>query len=121
LKHVNDTLGHEAGDELICGAADCIQKVMGAGIPCYRTGGDEFVVLTEMSHDMIDRKLSELEQALNHWSGNKVKELHLAVGYAVASDYDDMSAEKLVAEADLAMYEAKTAYYKSVGKERRHH
>ena len=80
LKHVNDTLGHEAGDELICGAADCIQKVMGAGIPCYRTGGDEFVVLTEMSHDMIDRKLSELEQALNHWSGNKVKELHLAVG-----------------------------------------
>ena len=32
-----------------------------------------------------------------------------------------MSAEKLVAEADLAMYEAKTAYYKSVGKERRHH
>ena len=121
LKHVNDTLGHEAGDELIRGAADCIQKVMGAGIPCYRTGGDEFVVLTEMSHDMIDRKLSELEQALNHWSGNKVKELHLAVGYAVASDYDDMSAEKLVAEADLAMYEAKTAYYKSVGKERRHH
>ena len=121
LKHVNDTLGHEAGDELICGAADCIQKVMGAGIPCYRTGGDEFVVLAEMPREMIEQKLSALEHELNHWSGEKVKELHLAVGYAVASDYDHISVEKLVSEADLAMYEAKTAYYKSIGKERRHH
>ncbi|MBR5705734.1 MAG: diguanylate cyclase, partial [Deltaproteobacteria bacterium] len=45
LKTVNDSLGHDAGDELIRGAADCISAAFGQTGKCYRTGGDEFVVL----------------------------------------------------------------------------
>ena len=45
LKHINDTLGHHAGDELICGAAECISKVFFRVGGCYRTGGDEFIVM----------------------------------------------------------------------------
>ena len=121
LKTVNDTLGHEAGDELIRGAADCIRRVFGEEGKCYRTGGDEFVVIGTMSKEKVDEAMLRMEQELNAWTGEKVKELRLAVGYAVASDYEGLSAEKLVAEADMAMYEAKTAYYQSVGKDRRRH
>ena len=40
LKHVNDSLGHEAGDELICGAADCLQDCFGGYGALFRIGGD---------------------------------------------------------------------------------
>lgn len=47
LKKTNDTLGHDAGDELICAAAQCIQMCFGAWGTCYRTGGDEFIAILE--------------------------------------------------------------------------
>lgn len=116
LKTVNDNLGHEAGDELIRGAAWCIQTVLGGLGRCYRTGGDEFVVLAE-----IDEKQARLKKETENWQGKTVKSLHLAAGYAPASEHPGLSAEKLVNEADMAMYAAKTAYYQETGLERRAH
>ena len=45
LKHTNDSLGHAAGDELICAAADCMRENFGKYGNVYRIGGDEFVVI----------------------------------------------------------------------------
>lgn len=45
LKHINDSLGHAAGDELICAAADCMRESFGKYGNVYRIGGDEFVVI----------------------------------------------------------------------------
>lgn len=45
LKTANDTLGHAAGDELIRGAAGCLEKSFGAYGKVYRIGGDEFALL----------------------------------------------------------------------------
>ena len=119
LKPVNDSLGHEAGDELICGAAACIKEVLGNQGRCYRTGGDEFVVLTHMDRDQAEEALKQLQGACRAWSGEKVKELSMAVGYALSADYPGCSAEKLVNEADLSMYAAKADYYRNSGKDRR--
>ena len=47
LKEVNDKLGHASGDELLRGAASTIRSVYGSYVKCYRTGGDEFVVILE--------------------------------------------------------------------------
>lgn len=119
LKKVNDTIGHEAGDELILGAARCIRLAFITG-RCFRTGGDEFVVLTDsMNRVSADVTLSRLQREANKWHGEKVKALHLAAGYALAEDYPDLTSEKLVHEADLAMYEAKAEYYRKTGIERR--
>lgn len=120
LKQVNDTLGHEAGDELICGAARCIERAMGGAGRCFRTGGDEFVVLASMSREQAREAMARLERETERWRGETVEELRLAAGCALAADHADLSAEKLVREADLAMYTAKAAYYRSRGIDRRH-
>ena len=119
LKTVNDTLGHDAGDELICGAAQCIREVFSPKT-CYRTGGDEFVVMeTGMSRVHADVALRRLKQEADKWRGKKGQKLKLAAGYALAADHPGLSAEKLVSEADQAMYQAKAEYYRTTGKDRR--
>ena len=118
LKTVNDTIGHEAGDELITGAARCIAKVF-TGSECFRTGGDEFIVLTRMEKEQADAALLRLEQETASWTGTLVKSLNLAAGYALVGEHPGITVEKLVIEADHAMYARKAAYYRESGHDRR--
>ena len=111
LKTVNDILGHAAGDELIRGAADCIRNTFEPNGVCFRTGGDEFIVFSEMDKKHAQKTISELLQNAAKWRGEKVGELHLAAGFACASDYPELTGEKLVIEADTAMYKDKAVYY----------
>lgn len=119
LKAVNDTLGHEAGDELIVGAARCIEKVIGEAGQCFRTGGDEFVVLARMEKEQAEAVLRQLERETCLWQGKTAKQLSLSAGYALACDHPGFTTEKLVKEADQAMYAAKAAYYRRTGHDRR--
>ena len=111
LKMVNDTFGHEAGDALIRAAAESLDKVFGKGGKCYRTGGDEFVVFVRLGREDAKAMLSRLEEVAGAWRGEGERCLHLAAGYALAADYPGERMEKLVSLADMAMYEAKRAYY----------
>ena len=117
LKAVNDTLGHEAGDEFICSAAKCIENSVNG--ECFRTGGDEFVVLAEMEKPQAEEALRNLMENTGSWSSEKVKELSLSAGYALTSDYPHLSAEGLVRESDHSMYAAKADYYQKKGRDRR--
>ena len=120
LKTVNDRLGHDAGDELICGAAQCIEKVFRGKGRCYRTGGDEFVVLSdEMPAAQADLILQQLDAETKNWHGKKAGRLNLASGYALAGTDSGITAEELVREADKAMYAAKSEYYRKTGNDRR--
>ena len=118
LKLANDMLGHDAGDELIIGAYQCIDEVLREYGSCYRTGGDEFVVLANLSREQADEALYRLEHVTKQWIGEKVKELGLSTGYALSCDYPGLSVEKLVREADQAMYAAKAEYYRRSGHNR---
>ena len=53
------------------------------------------------------------------WSGNGDIKLSLAAGYACAADYPDMDIDKLIFEADQAMYDSKAKYYMESGHDRR--
>lgn len=119
LKTVNDNVGHDAGDELICGAAACIQRVFAGQGECYRTGGDEFIVLAHMPARQADEALARLANETGAWRGQAIDELHVAAGYALASEHPELAPEKLIAQADKAMYEAKAAYYRQTGIDRR--
>lgn len=112
LKVVNDTLGHEAGDELICGAADCIMKAVGNKGRTFRIGGDEFVVFGTMKKEQAEKTLMEMNRIITSWSGEKVKSLSVSAGYALASEFTGYSIEDLTKEADKAMYEQKKEFYR---------
>lgn len=119
LKVVNDSLGHEAGDEMICGAAECIEETLGKRGQTFRIGGDEFVVLAPMSTEQVRVSLADLRCKTMVWSGKKADNLSLSVGYALAEEQTGCSAEELVKLADQRMYEQKKEYYRISGRDRR--
>ena len=112
LKTVNDNIGHDAGDELITGAARCIEKAVGGAGKCYRTGGDEFVVMTNIEKEKAEEILARLQEETNKWSSEKFDfSMSIAAGYAMEKDYRGLTAEELTKRADKAMYASKAAYY----------
>ena len=119
LKATNDTIGHDAGDELIVAAARCIENALGGAGRCYRTGGDEFVVLAQMGKEQADAVLARLESETGQWTGVEVDQLSLAAGYALADEHPGLNVEELVKKADQAMYAAKAEYYRKNGHDRR--
>ena len=119
LKKINDTLGHSAGDELICGAADCITTVFNKYGKVYRTGGDEFIVIVCVDISQIYSLTAQLKKLGASWKGKECKELSFSIGAAARKDNPDLKLEKLVILADQRMYKAKDEYYQETGFERR--
>ena len=74
---------------------------------------------TEISRERADELTLSLEQETKKWHKLNDQKLSLAVGYALIEDNPDLTAEKLVRESDLAMYDAKAEYYRLSGRDRR--
>ena len=119
LKRTNDTLGHQAGDELICGAAQVISNIFDQYGKCYRTGGDEFIALVHVDPNQIDSILEELTIKVAEWKGKDVKEMSLSAGAASRKEFPNYTVDELVATADQRMYKIKSDYYISHGIDRR--
>jgi diguanylate cyclase (GGDEF)-like protein len=110
FKQVNDTMGHQAGDEVLRKAAERIRQIVGDRGEVGRLGGDEFQV---MIPDCDDRgQLGELaEKLINLVSqpypiDGKHAIIGTSVGVAIAP-YDGLEREELVHSADMALYAAK--------------
>lgn len=121
LKTVNDTIGHEAGDELIQGAADCISKVFDRLGRIYRTGGDEFIVIANLEQEHLQEVMTQLDKVTNSWMGTVVTDLSVSKGVAFVAEMDeeDKQIHALVKLADKRMYLDKNEYYRRTGKNRR--
>ena len=119
LKVVSDSLGHSAGDELIIGAYNCLNKNLSLLGNVYRTGGDEFVVLVNATDEQLRNALDQLELSTERWTGNFVDELSLSYGYVLRKDNPHMTLHEISIIADKEMYKAKSAYYSKKGVDRR--
>lgn len=119
LKIVNDNLGHAAGDELIKGAAECMQRCLGNYGRLYRTGGDEFSAIIFTDHDRLEDIKKDLEHETDKWYGKLVDHVSISCGYAERREFPDMSVKELSKIADKRMYEAKAEHYKKKGVDRR--
>ncbi len=111
FKLVNDSLGHSAGDQLLCEAAIRIGRFLSEDDTFARVGGDEFVVLLE---DAGARRATELaERIVGAFAEHIVLGGHAlvvtaSVGIALHPD-DGSDGDLLLMHAELAMYEAKKA------------
>ena len=122
LKQANDNIGHAAGDELICGAADCIRQCFGNTGECYRTGGDEFAVIMEENFPEKVDCVRKFHETVAMWKGSLIDGMSISLGIASSCEFQDFSAEQfeeLVDIADKRMYSDKALYYKGRGIDRR--
>jgi len=110
FKEVNDTLGHDHGDRLLCDVANRLQAVLRGNDLLARLGGDEFAVLLP---DLPDRAAAtepaaRLLRALQtpFVVGGVTVQLEASVGIALCPDHG-LDVTTLVQRADVAMYEAK--------------
>jgi diguanylate cyclase (GGDEF)-like protein len=105
-KTVNDSRGHQAGDELIQALGGCLQGLGLPGQHTYRTGGDEFAVVLEGARAMagfylaqhLHDRLAEREQA------------GLTATVGVAESWPGATKDALLGRADLALREAKRSH-----------
>ncbi|HEY1689979.1 MAG TPA: EAL domain-containing protein [Solirubrobacteraceae bacterium] len=111
FKSINDSLGHAAGDELLCAVAARLDGVVRGSDTLGRLGGDEFVVIAqELSLDagpelVAERLLEAMKQPFT-LTGHEETPLTVTASIGVAAG-GRASAAELLRDADIAMYRAK--------------
>jgi diguanylate cyclase (GGDEF)-like protein/PAS domain S-box-containing protein len=111
FKDVNDTDGHSTGDELLVEVARRLNRVAGEAGRVYRLGGDEFVVVVPDCGDprrittLVESMLAQLADPFE--VNEHVLHIGGSAGIAIAPQ-DGSSVDELIANADLALYKAKS-------------
>jgi len=112
LKDLNDSRGHQYGDEALKKIGQCLRDFMDRKMSAYRIGGDEFEIL--FFHDN-EEEIAEIEK--------RIKEKVAAVGYSISFGYavcgKDRSLNEAIGESDRLMYEDKAKHYQTNGFDRR--
>ncbi|MHC0430094.1 putative bifunctional diguanylate cyclase/phosphodiesterase [Streptomyces sp. O3] len=117
FKAVNDTIGHQAGDELLVQAARRLAESVRSGDTAARLGGDEFaaLILGDGTRDRTAREFhihelaDRLRLALSEPYVIDGSDVRVAASIGVAFAEPGVTAGELLRNADLAMYRAKAA------------
>ena len=118
FKYFNDTQGHTAGDELIVRIAQALRERLRESDVLARLGGDEFAVLLPGGDEpetqtvaesllevVCDQALPDPEQASGLIAAGR--RVTVSIGIARFEDGEKLTAEEMMVNADLAMYDAK--------------
>nr|VVV06646.1 putative signaling protein [Aliivibrio wodanis] len=110
FKDINDTLGHDVGDEVLIETARILTETVRSRDDIFRLGGDEFLIIAQdISHQSgIDRLTLKIIEKFSSPILIKGKRLPISLSIGVASyPNDSLNGEELIKFADIAMYEAK--------------
>jgi diguanylate cyclase (GGDEF)-like protein/PAS domain S-box-containing protein len=113
FKLINDSLGHEIGDDLVVKVSRRLVRVLGPEDSIARFGGDQFIVLCEYlgreqeAVQLAERILASISQPIS-LRGHKNAIITASAGIAIAAE-PGITPEALLRDADLAMYRAKEA------------
>ena len=110
FKKINDSLGHQAGDQLLVGASARMKDLLRDVDTLARLGGDEFIIVLggPLSPDSVTAVAVRLVESLQqpYYLNGITAHSGASVGVALFPD-DGLDAETLVRHADMAMYAAK--------------
>ena len=111
FKRVNDTYGHDAGDEVLKGFSQRVKSVVRGGDLVCRMGGEEFVVVMPDTEEAVGRKVAErIRQAIERdtfqidAAGRRIP---VTVSIGLSSRGQDISPDLLFKRADNALYRSK--------------
>lgn len=114
LKYINDCYGHIDGDFAIKCVANSFSKICNNDMPCFRIGGDEFVIVSRMitSENQIDKIKKSIIANLKEINATANK--NYAISISLGSFFDDAdkldSIEQAVSAADAEMFSEKEKY-----------
>lgn len=110
FKVINDSLGHEVGDQLLISVAERLRGSMRSGDTAARLGGDEFILLLEEIHSVqeAERVAQRLHDVLKEpfFVGQREIFITPSIGIAIGTSADERP-DDLLRNADVAMYRAK--------------
>ncbi|MET3523540.1 bifunctional diguanylate cyclase/phosphodiesterase [Mesorhizobium abyssinicae] len=110
FKHINDTLGHPAGDELVRQTAARLQHTVREVDTVARLGGDEFALILidirdiRAAEDIAERLLQKLQEPFKLIDDQVFISASIGIALSVGAEID---ADDLLRKADIALYEAK--------------
>ncbi|WP_299195468.1 EAL domain-containing protein [uncultured Amphritea sp.] len=106
FKEINDTLGHNVGDQLLIEVAERFKSLVRSSDTISRLGGDEFTIILPQIEQVGEKILSLLQQPFE--LENQQRYISASIG-ATLYPQDGDNAEQLIKNADQAMYAAKAA------------
>ena len=113
LKYTNDTFGHEMGDKMIVKFSEIMRKTFASHEFLCRWGGDEFVVVVRNANlEKMENYDKAIHAAVEHYNKSGAKpEIYFACGYALSTEFADISRDELLTKADKRMYSDKQRWY----------
>ncbi len=111
FKSVNDSLGHQVGDELIVAVANRLEECIGDRGIVARLGGDEFAILLPMLAELGAAEAAATELVNAFSTPLRVGDYDLLAGVSAGVSFsldDSLDSSTLLRNADLALYKAKT-------------
>ena len=103
FKHINDTHGHMVGDSVLQAVGASLRQLYPHS-QCYRFGGDEFLVLSEMPKE----ELYSSDTYHFHWTSTELRfDVSLSIGFAEGTPETHEELLELISQADNALYEVK--------------
>ncbi|MDB5194601.1 MAG: diguanylate cyclase [Parcubacteria group bacterium] len=108
FKQVNDTYGHDAGDEALKAVADTIRMSVREGDTAARFGGEEIALtLVGATERDAEHKAEDIRRQIENIKFGKYPELKLTISAGVASAEQGSTIEDILKRADKALYNAK--------------
>jgi diguanylate cyclase (GGDEF)-like protein/PAS domain S-box-containing protein len=111
LKLINDTYGHEAGDELLKKYADLLRKSFKQSDLIFRWGGDEFIIILNNTKEAKSWELCN--RLVKHCGETFVKEIPLSISVGISSKLQGGNIDEAIKEAEDMMYKNKLTESKS--------
>jgi diguanylate cyclase len=107
FKDINDTFGHESGDQLLKQVASRFARVIPNGSHLARLGGDEFGILTQGSTDEAFELGQAIRATLSYPITLPAEQVNVDVSIGITTFNSGLTASELLHQADQMMYEAK--------------
>lgn len=109
FKQVNDTYGHHAGDDVLCGFVKAIKNILRPYDLLGRYGGEEFLIIVPDSFGSVEENIYERIRA--EIAENKIKtksgEIGITISIGVTNSKKNNSVDAMLTSADAALYKAK--------------
>ncbi|HIT35891.1 MAG TPA: GGDEF domain-containing protein, partial [Candidatus Faecousia intestinavium] len=120
FKHINDTYGHQIGDQVLQTVGKVLQATVGEKGAVVRYGGDEFVVLLENAREPDGLTFrQQVNQKLETYNASGAAPCRISLSMGAAEFDNTMGMDLFFHVMDLKMYEDKRAFYQRAGNDRR--